>query len=692
MRLAYIKPWHWLLLVAVAGCRGAVPAVGDAIGGRTAGPLAYELAKVSSCEDAEQELRDAALVEMNAQLDQALAGYLEHGDICTATFVMEDSGSAPRATSGTNNQVASVDEADFIKHDGHYIYRVGPGALTVLEAWPAANTRVVGRVTIDGTPVKLFIQGDLAAVYVSVPRGGSTNAEAATSPSLAAPRGACTYGYGCRFEGDGNDTAILLFDLTDRTAPKLLRRFDINSSLIAARRIGNTVHTVVAQVAPLFGVKTWPAAVRPCTVRTAEVRQDARSAFEQLRQENIEKIQNTPLIDVWPTLREDGVAPAEPPCDAIYRAADGGSAFTSLLSFDLSSNGGVTQSTIISRPGAVYASAETLYIAVPQTHSPSEPWFEELSQEQEASSVHAFRIGTDPTASAYLGSGVVKGRVLNQFSMDEHRGNLRIATTSGHLPSPDTHNTLSVLSFSDRSDRNEGRLQLQGQIDHIAPGEDIRSVRFDGDRGFMVTFKKTDPLFTFDLSKPEEPKLLGELMIPGFSTYIHMLDDEHLLTIGYDADDHGDFAYFDGVILQIFDIGDPQVPALTHKATIGTRGSSSEALADHLAFTLFQGKLALPMTICEGGGDGAYGTDMTFSGLIIYDVSVEKGFSESGRVANPPSSGQYNNSLCQNWWSNAASEVKRSIFMDEYVYAISPNAVHVQDTRALGRDIATVHF
>src|SRR6185369_10421548 len=105
--------------------------------------------------------------------------------------------------------------------------------------------------------------------------------------------------------------------------------------------------------------------------------------------------------------------------------------------------------------------------------------------------------------------------------------------------------------------------------------------------------------------------ILSELKIPDFSTYMHMMDDTHLLTIGYDANDHGDFAFFDGVILQIFDVSDVQNPKLAFKEKIGTRGSSSEALADHHAFNYFAPKnmLAIPMTICEGGGDGTYGTD-----------------------------------------------------------------------------------
>jgi uncharacterized secreted protein with C-terminal beta-propeller domain len=131
-------------------------------------------------------------------------------------------------------------------------------------------------------------------------------------------------------------------------------------------------------------------------------------------------------------------------------------------------------------------------------------------------------------------------------------------------------------------------------------------VRFDDERGYVVTFKKTDPLFVVDLYQPAQPKILGELKIPGFSTYLHRIDPGHLLSIGFDANDHGDFAYFDGVILQLFDVTKPTDPKLIHKEKIGTRGSSSQAATDHLAFNWFasEGLLAIPMTICEGGGDG----------------------------------------------------------------------------------------
>jgi uncharacterized secreted protein with C-terminal beta-propeller domain len=172
------------------------------------------------------------------------------------------------------------------------------------------------------------------------------------------------------------------------------------------------------------------------------------------------------------------------------------------------------------------------------------------------------------------------------------------------------------------------RLVELGRLDNLAPSEDIRSVRFRGDIGFVVTFKKTDPLFVLDLADPGAPSIKGELKIPGYSTYMHLMDDDHLLTMGYDADDQGEFAWFQGLQLQVIDVADLAHPKVLDKEVIGTRGSTSDAATDHLAFTYFKARdlLAVPMTICEGGSGGDYGDIMTFSGLLVYRVTVEGGF------------------------------------------------------------------
>jgi uncharacterized secreted protein with C-terminal beta-propeller domain len=235
-----------------------------------------------------------------------------------------------------------------------------------------------------------------------------------------------------------------------------------------------------------------------------------------------------------------------------------------------------------------------------------------------------------------------------------------------------------------------------GQVDDIAPTEDIRSVRFVADQGYVVTFKKTDPLFVFDLGDPEHPVIRGELKIPGFSTYMHPLDKDHLLTIGYDAEDQGDFAYFQGLMLQIFDVSDPANPLQQHVVTIGTRGSTSEAATNHLAFNYFasEGVLALPITVCEDSvGGGNYGNLMTFSGVQFWDIDIQAGITLRGQVDHSyvdpyDSSTYYVGGECSNWWTDSSSVVQRTVFMDNFAYSVSSTLIKVNDLNALSPDVA----
>jgi hypothetical protein len=604
----------------------------------------------------------------------------------------EESGGGAKQASGTNNQVAGVDEADFVKNDNEYIYIANGSSFRVIDAWPADSAHEIANVTVPGEAKKLFVEGNRALVYSSTPRQvtsqGSTGNDFGGNAGAAPyrPGGECTYGYnGCVPAGDGTETEISIFDITDRAAPKLVRSIHSSSSLIAARRIGNAVHTVLGQPSIADGIG-WESSSNLSSNASED---EINAAYDALIAKNAAKLDTIDVGNVLPTWTDS--AGREPEMALFQSSMPDGTALTSVLSLDLVSDPSLKVASVISRPGWVYASANALYMAVPHQQISGWGWYEGRT-ENELSTIHKFSIGTTPFATGYIGTGVVKGRVLNQFAMDDKDGFLRVATTTGHLPSPDAHSTISI--FEDKA----GTLDVVGQIDQLAKSEDIRSVRFDGTRGYIVTFKKTDPLFVFDLTDPRAPKTLGELKIPGFSTYMHMMDERHLLTIGYDASDKGDFAYFTGVILQIFDVSNPADPKLAHKETIGTRGTSSEALTNHLAFNYFAPKnlLALPMTICEGGdGNGNYGTEMTFSGLMVYDTTAASGFSLRGKVAHPNSTqnGDQQNSYgyydmgCMNWWTNATSEVKRSIIMDDWVFSVSSTRIKVNNLGSLSTDV-----
>jgi hypothetical protein len=572
------------------------------------------------------------------------------------------------SSSSTNNQVAGVDEADIVKTDGRYVYFALNGALRIVEA---LKPRTASVTRLPGDVREMFVEGDRAVIYTASKK----------------QRQPCTYGYDCMFAGDGSSTTIVVLDIADRAHPKIVRQIELTGSLMAARRIGTAVHTVVADGdSPEPVYSTWPDDLEMCGTRESSV----RAKFAALKAQNEREIRESTR---FPTIRDRNAEQAL--CQGLLRpAVDDGGAFTTLASFDLTNDRvPLTTATIQSRPGAVFASSDAVYVSVVHQRAqgrhrpkPSAPlrWYSFYPNVDEVSEVHKFQIGAQPQATRYVGSGVVPGHVLNQFAMDEWQGYLRIATTRGRVPSPGVSSAVSILAQGEG-----GNLVRVGAVEEIAQGEDIRAVRFDGDRGYVVTFKKTDPLFVIDLYDPKQPAILGELKIPGFSTYLHRIDPDHLLSIGFDANDHGDFAYFDGVILQLFDVHNPTAPMLLHKEKIGTRGSTSAAATNHLAFNYFgeRGLLAIPMTICEGGGDGVAGRELTFSGLLVYDVSVERGFRRLGGINHGPPG-----ATCSAWWSKANSVVQRSIFLDDLVYSIALDRAKVQRIGHFGEDVADIRL
>ena len=306
---------------------------------------------------------------------------------------------AASSYSTTNNQVAGVDEADFIKNDGGYIYLAAGGAFQIIDAWPPAEAHRIARVTIEGTPRRLFVAGDRALVYSSI---GSAQA-----------RPACTYGYGCDFRGDGYPTKITVLDIKDRAAPSVVREIRTNASYLSARRIGAAVHTVVsysAKAVPSLGF--WPPNVWSCSVSPDEA--TVRAAFEGLRETNTRLIEQTPMESFIPTFSELG-ADGFPidllaGCPGFYGASVGnGSTFTTVFSLDMIAGGPTTAATIISAPGAVYASARSAVHVGAVAANRGRPWYESLASEPEASAMHKFWLYNDGPRATYAGSGRGQG-------------------------------------------------------------------------------------------------------------------------------------------------------------------------------------------------------------------------------------------------------------------------------------------
>ncbi len=699
------------------------------------------LVPVEECDDLRPLLEDRLLDLINAAIDRAENRMIDI--VRWGCYDYDDENDSPPVVDGdadgdgdpsegdadsdtaddhstTNTQVAGVDEADFIKNDDGYIYILADGKLQIIDAWPAHQSKRIAKIEIDGNPKKLYVHEDTAVVYSSL--GLLESGNEIPDPPPEVPDGGtdesqymdneCTYGYDCEFTGDGKVLQMTVIDLQDRSAPRVLRKAVLSGAYLNSRRIGDIVHTVVVFPDPtaLPGVSIWPFEFEQyrgeCPEPSGDLpfdEEDVTGAFYELRALVETKLRETldeNMSAFLPKLRdtrilEDGTetfAGVLTGCENFYlsKAGDGAS-YLGLTSFDLAKNGDLNATVILGKPGVVYATAESLYVAVRHYSNQMDDWyFEDETENTEATTVHKFGLESGGTGSSYRGSGLVTGRILNQFSMDEYKEHLRIATTTGRVPSPDVHSTLTTLAEAD------GVLKTVGVLDGIAPTEDIRSVRFDDDLGFIVTFKKTDPLFVIDLADPAKMTIKGELKIPGFSTYMHLMDDSHLLTIGYDADDQGSFAWFTGIQLQIIDVTDLNDPRLMHKEVIGTRGSTSEAATNHLAFNYYPTRdlLALPMVVCkDSNGEGSYGMRMDFSGLLVYETTVGNGFDEIGGIPHEASETDYSyQSGCNNWWTDSHSKVQRSVFMEDFVYSIAPDRINVAQLIDLEHSIASVEL
>ena len=242
---------------------------------------------------------------------------------------------------------------------------------------------------------------------------------------------------------------------------------------------------------------------------------------------------------------------------------------TSISRFDINNGANSENISFLGNTHTYYASLTSLYLV-----SSEYPFYYNYSHYKEQQMVYKFSLGTP---IAYEGRGFVPGHLLNQFSMSEKDDYLRVATTEGQSWwNQGTNNSVYTLK------EHNATLQIHGTLSGLGhKSESIRAVRFMGDRGYVVTFEQTDPLYTLDLSDPEAPKSVGELQIPGFSEYLHVVDENRVISVGRDADENG---RSQGLQLQLFDVSDFANPQLADKVQIGDSVTYSEAEYNHKAF------------------------------------------------------------------------------------------------------------
>ncbi len=545
----------------------------------------------------EEAAMDSAMppAPVPAQLPQALKG--------------ESSGSGEADEySSTNVQVSGVDEADFIKNDGKYIYLVSGGRLVIVDAYPPLGAGIVSDTPLTGTPSNLFLSKDRLAVFSSVRETAFIQPEGSAAP----------------VPYTRDVTHVYVYDVSDRKEPKIVRDLTVSGTYSDGRMKGTDVFLFTRESLSRYG------------------------DYLQM-----------------PEVRDGDTLIAQPPV-SVPDMVGYSWQFTTVTSFDIR-DGTVTdtESFLLGYGTTLYVSEDNIYIAYewqPYSRGVWGGFNEPPADTREQSVLHRFSV--EKGDISYAATGTFPGRLLNQFSLDEYKGNLRVATTVDDW-TRDTrvqYNNVYVLGPD---------LAIMGKLEYIAPDERIYAARFIGDRLYLVTFKQMDPFFVIDLSDPKRPAVLGELKLPGYSDYLHPYDATHIIGIGKEtvANEWGGFTT-GGLKMTLFDVADVNNPVEVDTVEIGLPGTDSEALHDHKAF-LFdasRGILVLPVheivkVPVTGKSYDAYSTKY-WQGAYVYGLTPETGFVLKGTVTHnaDPQSGYY--------WG-APDSVLRSLYMDDVLYTVS---------------------
>jgi uncharacterized secreted protein with C-terminal beta-propeller domain len=635
-------------------------------GGDSPPPFSATLVKSVDAIDLEKRIK----AELTRRYERQYAGCLYTGSgiyimppgpgpvVAQQDSTTSGSGSADVTHSETNVQEKGVDEGDLVKTDGAFIYLARGSHFFILKANPAAETTLVSDMDLKEPISELHLSTNLVSV-ITTSYGNPFMTTAATMPVLMRTRPI---------------TRLYTYDVANAAVPVLTASVDFPGILRGSRRINNTIYLVTDHTIDI------PSPVYPWNyLQLGRLDQTTfNTACAQAREENLKNVEALTLDQLLPaytaTLFTGGVAgtpsavPAVEYTDVFIPEFGNGMDLSLVFSIDFSSQApAIASSALLSSWGGIYMTTESLYL----TSDNHWRWIEPMAgvdmppaNPEPRTAVHKFAIAGTDGKPLYRGSGVVDGWLNNRFSMSEYLGNLRIGTTRGGWWGEGISNQLAILA------EKNGQLAETGKLTGIAPGERIYSMRFDRDRGYMVTFRRIDPLFTLDLSDPANPRLAGEIAVNGFATYIHLLGTDRLLTVGQSADSFGRAT---GNKLQLFSVSDLAAPTLLSDYELGPGWSS--ALYDPHAFLYYEplGILTVPYYSDRFDANLASGYTYT-SGLRVFTVGPSSISPRgSGIITSPTVTSGY-------FYHDT---VDRSVIIGNTIYALAHRSVTAADADQL---------
>jgi len=664
-----IRPGRWRMrataFLAAAACLAGAAGAGAWLAGRSpvapasdsvaAGPVSGQPAAAGEAENRDEPPK-AAPAEDYAAIYEAVSEAASAGSIAlkgdiqldmdvttplmsrtTTARATADSMEAPLGGgtgqySATNTQVAGIDEGDIVKTDGRAIYVASGPRVTILLPDGASTSQVASLdttpegATIPGAVLDMMLAGQTLVVFIQE-YDMDTTAIGGTQPKVYVP-----YSVG--------QTTALLYDVTDPADPSLITALGQSGSYKTSRLTGEVLYLVTDYFLD----------------DPTKIAQDQPDTY---------------VPQIW----DDKVGVAvDPDCieviDPINEVR-----YTVASAIDLTTAARLSTQTVLAGADTVYMTQDNLYLAATQ-------WDGKISKEQLETleieysldgdgATNLVRLSLNDGQLAVAAEGTVPGRLLNQFSLDEYDGYLRLVVdVSGWQPKADNWLQQTSLLVLDSD------LTLAGVVPKLVTGESVKSVRFTGEVGYVVTFKQTDPLFAVDLSEPTKPVVMSELKIPGFSAYLHPWPGDLLLGVGVHANDDGRQL---GLKLSMFDTADPY--AVSELTSQPVRGDDSEALFDHKAVLVDteRGLVGFPVLSFNDKGQAK-------RSYVLYTYQGDQGFKLRGSLAVAGAPTDHPFATCISQWGRdgcgwmpgpGAEGFTRGVLVDENLYVVTAGQVDV---------------
>ncbi|QDT08134.1 beta-propeller domain-containing protein [Planctomycetes bacterium K23_9] len=591
-------------------------------------------------------------------------------------------GDAPD-TSGTNNQIADVDESDRIKTDGDYLYVLTTPEQTGWMGWNIFPWVEWGRPAITGLPDEITPPGENMLTVIDI--------QSPENPTIVAREIFADKVLSLDLHGDRlsviaereGQTVVSTLDVSDPQNVDTVSTTVASGQFKQARRVSDSLYVFTDQ----YGGSVPDLE----TIATS----DNVFSFRETAQQYLERVQDSLVEIAMPSqqvLDGEGSPVGDPilAVDPLQFGVDNGH-WINVLAFDTQSDVGGAFDWDINKEGSTFlVTPHSIYI----THTDYQHhWIDaditdviDFVPELPSISTVIDRYELQADGSVELvAQGSVPGTLKNSFSLDEYDGHLRIATENAWRFGPAEGFGSSVYVLQ----QSENELDIVGAATGLAPGESIYAVRFAGERGYVVTFRRVDPLFVLDLSEPTDPQVKGELKVPGYSQYLHVLSDTHILGVGRDADP--DTGLYQGLTVSLFDVTEAENPLLQDRYLFaGGRSTFSPfaegdpfSINDHHAISYFGNEdiLALPyysQTIFGGNFDGVNPNAPIFespgqSAVATFRIDELTGISTLDNIPFD-------------------SRADRAMRVGDYLYSLSQNELKVTHLTEPNGVIASLEF